>query len=79
MIVDTISSAIRKVSSGKAVLASFAFFAVSAVLVNGRPFGLARLAEITAAQEFSTWSSPTRRCRRTRCLRRSGMPVGSST
>ncbi|WP_292364221.1 MULTISPECIES: hypothetical protein [unclassified Methanoculleus] len=47
MIVDTISSAIRNVSSGRTLIASLAFFAVSAVLVNGRPFGLARLAEIT--------------------------------
>jgi hypothetical protein len=46
MIVDTISSAIRKVSSGRTLIASFAFFAVSAVLINGRPLGLAQLAEI---------------------------------
>lgn len=47
MIVGTVSSAIWKISSGRALLASFAFFAVSAALINGRPFGLPALAEIT--------------------------------
>ncbi len=47
MIVDTVSSAIRKHSSGRAVLASFAAFAVLAALINGRPFGLAQLEAIT--------------------------------
>lgn len=47
MIVDTVSSAIRNVSSGRALLASFAFFAVSAALINGRPFGLSALTELT--------------------------------
>lgn len=47
MIVDTASAAIRKHSSGRAVLASFAAFAVLAALINGRPFGLAELAELT--------------------------------
>ena len=47
LIVDTISSAIRNVSSGRALIASFAFFAVSATLINGRPFGLSALTELT--------------------------------
>ncbi|WP_054848126.1 hypothetical protein [Methanoculleus chikugoensis] len=47
MIADTISSVIRNISSGRTLVASFAFFAVSAVLINGRPFGLSALAEIT--------------------------------
>ena len=47
MIVGRVSSAIQKISSGRALLASFTFFAVSAALINGRPFGLAALEKIT--------------------------------
>lgn len=47
MIVDTVSTAIQRISSGRAVLLSLAFFIVSAALINGRPFGLAALEEIT--------------------------------
>ncbi len=47
VIADTISSAIRKRSSGRAVLASFIAFAALAALINGRPFGLAQLEAIT--------------------------------
>lgn len=47
MIVDTVSTAIQRISSGRTLLASFAFFAFSAALINGRPFGLAALEEIT--------------------------------
>ena len=47
MIVDTVSTAIQRSSSGRAVLLSLAFFIVSAALINGRPFGLAAVEEIT--------------------------------
>ena len=47
MIVDTVSTAIQRISSGRAVLLSLAFFAVSAALINGRPFGLSALTELT--------------------------------
>lgn len=47
MIADTVSSAIRDVSSGRTLVASFAFFVVLAALINGRPFGLSALAQIT--------------------------------
>lgn len=47
MIVDTVSTAIQRISSGRAVLLSLAFFIVSAALINGRPFGLSALTELT--------------------------------
>jgi len=47
MIVDMVSAAIRKMSSGRAVLGSFVAFAALAALINGQPFGTAEFEAIT--------------------------------
>jgi uncharacterized membrane protein len=42
-----LSRAICRIATGKAVLASFVLWLAAAALINGRPFGLAQLHEIT--------------------------------
>lgn len=44
---DDLSGAIRKLSTTKNLLLSLAFWLIMAALINGRPFGLAQLREIT--------------------------------
>lgn len=42
-----LSGAIRGMATGKAVLASLGLWLIAAALINGKPFGLAQLREIT--------------------------------
>lgn len=46
-ILDKVSEAIRRIATGSMLVVSLVFFLVMTVLINGRPFGLARLLEIT--------------------------------
>ena len=42
-----LSRTIRRIASGKTVLVSFVLWLITLVLINGRPFGLAQLHDIT--------------------------------
>ena len=45
-----LSNAIRKISAGRNLLVSFAFWLLMLFLINGKPFGIAQLREMTGGQ-----------------------------